>query len=448
MNQIPTTSPEELIKLAHSSDWEERLKAVRDDKAGEDILAVLANDHEWEIREAVALKGYALETLQNDRVINVANAAAEKKNELFINDPENIERYKSLLREVIDQYTDDRNIVIEPTGYDDYFSSETVLKWYNQYCEIPDKNGISFENFILSAIIDDENGFFFRNSAEYEEDYILKHIESAIQNEQPDLALIYEARQEEMSPYEILEEGGLQGETINLEAFLRNNYHINLMFTTPKEQNYDMGAIPTMFYESAEKSADFDYFTDNALTYLIHQQGYTLADVYEGMVHPEKVDENKFLKSVVEEIDNFPWYSMAELTALISLSGKDLVDTLDAIANGRDYIKLSKETMIGLYNEWQGTGSQLGIELEKDAIIPTSMVRNVQFEGEHCTKVHENNGYSVDDVYGLIGTCWTQGSATLSTEEPVLKEEDMKNTQAVLKSLNKQAKQKAEYNDY
>lgn len=448
MSQIPITSTEELVALAHSTDWEERLKAARDDRAGEDILSVLVNDHEWQIREAVAQKGYALETLQNDPVINVANAASEKKTELFINAPDNIERYKNLLREVVEQYTNDRTIVIEPTGYDDYFDAETVLKWYNQYCELSDKNGISFENFILSAIVDDENGYYFRNSADYEEDYILKHIESAIQSEQPDLALIYEARQEEMSPYEILEEGGLQGETINHEAFLRNDYHINLMFATPKEKNYDMGAIPTMFYESADRSADFDYFTDNALTYLIHQQGYTLADVYEGMVHPEKVAENKFLKSVVEEIDNFPSYSMAELTALISLNGKDLVDTLDAIANGRDYIKLSKETMIGLYNEWQGTGSQLGIELEKDAIIPTSMVRNVQFEGEHCTKVHENNGWSVDDVYGLIGTCWTQGSVTLSTEEPVLKEENMKNTQAELRALNKQATKEKVERDY
>jgi hypothetical protein len=447
MNQIPTTSPEELIELAHSSDWEKRLEAARDDRAGEDILAVLASDHEWQIREAVALKGYALETLQNDPVINVANAAAEKSTELFINDPDNIERYKSLLREVIDQCTDDQTIIIEPTGYDDYFDAETVLKWYNQYCELSDKDGISFDSFILSAIIDDENGYFFRNSAEYEEDYIMQKIESAIQSEQPDLAPIFEARKEEMSTCEILEEGGLQSETINHEAFLSNNYHINLMFATPKEQNYDMGAIPTMFYESAEKSADFDYFTDNALTYLIHQQGYTLADVYEGMVHPKKVEDKKFLKSVVEEIDNFPWYSMAELTALISLSGKDLIDTLDAIANGRDYIKLSKETMIGLYNEWQGTGSQLGIELEKDAIIPTNMVRNVQFEGERYTKVHENNGYSVDDVYGLIGRCWTQGKAGLASEEPVLKEEDMKKTQAALRVLNKQAKEKTERDD-
>lgn len=443
MTNIPNTSSNELKALAQSNNKEDRVRAALDENAGQDILAKLMQDEAWEVREAVAKKGFGLETLVNDPVINVANAANEKNTELFINDPDNIARYKSLVTQIVDGCTNDQAIIVEPSGYDDYFSADTVLKWYNEYCELSDKNDVSFNDFILNAIIGDEYGFF-RNSVDYEEDYILKQIEKVINAEQPDLMPIFEDRKDSVPSYDILEEGGLQSESINVEAFLSNNYHVNLMFSTPNENNYDMGAIPSMFYESTEKSSDFEYFTDNALTYLVHQQGYKMEDVYRLLCDPEAPNDSKFLKSVVEELDNFPYYSMAELTAMVSMSGKNLIDTLDAIANGKDYIELSKDTMIGLYNEWQGTGSTLDIQLEKNMVIPASMVRNVQFEGDHRDVVRCNNGYSVNSVYGLTGKCW-EGEISTTTNAPELMKEDMKETQASLCKFNKQAKAREDH---
>lgn len=404
---------------------------------------------EVEIPEEILKEDYIADYLSDTYgfCVHGFNITNDKMNERFINTPDNIKRYEALVKQVIEDNTQNMSIEISSLSYDDYIRADCILAWYNKYCEDSEKYGCSFEAFVSEQCHD-----LFLDTIFYEEEDLLKKVEQTIISEHPDLYPIFTNKTSELyeglPSYEVLAEGGYEGATVDYESFFRKDYHINLMFATPKEENYDMGAIPTMFYESADKSADFDYFTDNALTYLIHQQGYTLADVYEGIVHPEKVAENTFLKSVVEEIDNFPNYSMAELTALISLSGKDLLDTLDAIANGREYIVLSKGTMIGLYNEWQGTGSMLEIQLERDAIIPTSMVRNVQFEGERGGKVKENNGYTVDECFGLIGSCWTEGEVSLTAEAPLLREEDMKKTQTALRALNKQAaKEKVERDD-
>ena len=202
MTNIPNTSSNELKALAQSNNKEDRVRAALDENAGQDILAKLMQDEAWEVREAVAKKGFGLETLVNDPVINVANAANEKNTELFINDPDNIARYKSLVTQIVDGCTNDQAIIVEPSGYDDYFSADTVLKWYNEYCELSDKNDVSFNDFILNAIIGDEYGFF-RNSVDYEEDYILKQIEKVINAEQPDLMPIFEDRKDIVPSYDI-----------------------------------------------------------------------------------------------------------------------------------------------------------------------------------------------------------------------------------------------------
>lgn len=122
--------------------------------------------------------------------------------------------------------------------------------------------------------------------------------------------------------------------------------------------------------------------------------------------------ENEFVKSIVDELDEFPSYSMAETTALVTLN-KEGLQVLDQIAKGEGDITFSKDTMIGLYNEWQGAGSQLEIQLEKPLTVPADMVKNVQIEGQKSDYTH---GYTVNDTYGLIGECW-KGEISKS-EEP------------------------------
>ena len=56
---------------------------------------------------------------------------------------------------------------------------------------------------------------------------------------------------------------------------------------------------------------------------------------------------------------------------------------------------------MGIFNQWSGCGGVLDILLEKDAVMPLSMIRGFQIEGQS-----DPEGYTVNDVYGLVGSCW------------------------------------------
>lgn len=353
-------------------------------------------------------------------------------------------QYRELLTKIVTENTDkDRMLLISPVNYDDYVSPQKLMVMYNGYCDKQDKGGCSFENYI-GMVISKMND----PSEINEELHLLNVFKSAISKEAPELMPLFEAQMvkvenNELLPSDVLRVGGYNGLVVDCEQFLKNKYAINLMFATDKERDAGMSAISQAFYEKPECSGNFIDIADNAITYLVHQQGYTLADVYKGFKNPDTVVENKFLKSVVSEIESYPYYGMAEMTALITLSGKNLIGTLDAIANGRDYITLPRNTVMGLFNEWQGSGSNFKIELEKDVIIPASMVKNIQFEGDYINPVHDNNGYTVQETYGFMGHYW-HGKAGVTTDAPELFQEDMKETQATLQKPNKTKKGKVD----
>ena len=56
--------------------------------------------------------------------------------------------------------------------------------------------------------------------------------------------------------------------------------------------------------------------------------------------------------------------------------------------------------MCGLFNPWNGGGSVLEVQLEKDIEIPLSILFDVSMDGE------KTYGYDVNEVYGLCGDAW------------------------------------------
>ena len=67
---------------------------------------------------------------------------------------------------------------------------------------------------------------------------------------------------------------------------------------------------------------------------------------------------------------------------------------------GKGYIEISKETNCGLFDIWSGNGSILNIELEKDIKLPFKYIFDV------CIDNIMPYGYGINDVYGLIDSCW------------------------------------------
>lgn len=242
--------------------------------------------------------------------------------------------------------------------------------------------------------------------------------------------------------YDCLEAFDYKGGNVKIEAFLHNSSHnINLMFGTENEQNLDMSSITeaTSFARLCLKDVEeFEECSDNALSYLIHQQGHTLSEMYDRLYAKEpNENECNFINNIVNEV-NDATYEMNELTALVAVDGNKLVEILDTIANKEDYIIIYENATLGLFNEWQGAGSDFEITLEKPAVFPASMVRNIQIEGAG----KQNDGYTVNEVYGFVSSVWAEkniGTTILGSE--IIKE-NMQETYEKLNSYIKEGKNK------
>ena len=243
-----------------------------------------------------------------------------------------------------------------------------------------------------------------------------------------------------MSLDEALYNEGFAGVQFDVKDVV-GSYKINVMLATPSEENHNMGTIPEMFgcdsgtlfsLSADEQNKHFD----NALTYLVYQQGHDLVELAEAY-YSETPSDNEFIQSVADDLNNFPGYGAAELTVLVQLNN---LEALEMLAKGEGNITFSPDTTIGIYNEWDGTGSSLEIQLEKPFTIPANMVKNVQIEGQKYDYVR---GYTVDDTYGLVGSCWKD---TMSiAEESVQIDEIAKARQADVPNAVKAIKKFADF---
>lgn len=227
---------------------------------------------------------------------------------------------------------------------------------------------------------------------------------------------------------------GYNGIEVDLDAILRQSkIRINLMFATEQEKNQDMGSIihafgndyrlPFANWSVSEK----DY--DNALTYLIHQQGYTVKEMLICLLKDDYDKHDALIASIFHEIANNSAEAMSELTALVSLSGNDIIRFFTVLLKGEGYFAFGPDAVIGLFNEWNGSGSMFEIELEKTFVVPISMIREIQVEG-----VNPLYTYTVDSVYDLIDSCW-KNDLKYTGKPPELLQEDISQTISGINAL-------------
>lgn len=225
-------------------------------------------------------------------------------------------------------------------------------------------------------------------------------------------------------------ENGYNGIDLNLDELLSNSkYLFNIMLGTAEERNSDMSNIIKSF--GSYRLPDFEYMQpedfDNSLTYLIHQQGHTCKEYFDTLINNprgyKRQYECKFIESIVDETVNCSAESMSELTILVKMNGKEAVKFLNYLLDKENNLNLifDKNSELGMFNEWIGTGGLLGIALEKDFIVPKNMIRGIQIEGT------KNQNYTVDEVYGLVRSCWKE-CMNYTKEEPELMLEDIEET--------------------
>ena len=124
--------------------------------------------------------------------------------------------------------------------------------------------------------------------------------------------------------------------------------------------------------------------------------------------------DDKFVNSCIQELENLPSH-MATLTFLVNMKLFDYFELREAIESekelnksyileerkGKGTITISKDTMCGLFDVWSGGGSVLEIELDKDVVLPIKCIWKAEIETGKS-----QYGYSVDSVYGLVGSAW------------------------------------------
>lgn len=320
---------------------------------------------------------------------------------------------RDFLKEEVEKHCNENGEYEIYFDYRETLSEDFLMKAFNEYSE--NRQGYEkFEDYIDSK---------FYEECLYERNWDFADIvkEDAAEKGHVFAAGLEEYLQGYDYEQEAFEEAGYQGITYDFGDLLKQDYHLNIMLGTEMEQDYDMGSIPGIF----NNMGDTPYFedeVDNALTYLIHQQGYEVAEVVAELKKGEDdmKSDSSFIRSVAEEINEMPAYSMMELTVSVSGSGRELLEVLDKIAKKEGSIEISKDSSVGLFNEWLGTCSQLAIELEQPAVIPVDMIRNMQIERAG----DENYGYTVDKVCDLAGSFW-KGEVSTTNEQPELVHEDI-----------------------
>lgn len=196
-----------------------------------------------------------------------------------------------------------------------------------------------------------------------------------------------------------------------IEDYLQEEYEVNLVLDTG-DQNTDYGE--NNFWPHYDSNGINDKISkESSLLWLIRQQGRTKTDlrrVFREIARTGK-SEDKLLKSVHQEVANASSW-MNAVTFLVTMTLEDILRINEAIAKrdekGFQYdpskrphvgeIVIPKSCMCGLVDFWNGAGSVLEIELEKDVVLPLRYLRSADPDDwEH---------YSVSDVYGMCSSAW------------------------------------------
>lgn len=188
------------------------------------------------------------------------------------------------------------------------------------------------------------------------------------------------------------------------DAYLKEEYNVNLIIDfNNQDSNSDFN-----------NSSNLENCKNNNLYTLLKKQGYTKKDYDNNLEFLEKnkdkimkdkynYDYSKienlggsvFLTTVFEEIKNNINYDyFTSLVVLKKISLKELIEN--------ENFAINTKNEIGLFNWVYGSGSLLGIKLEKPIILNREKdIFKIQVENASY-----NNEYTVNQVYGLLDNSW------------------------------------------
>lgn len=108
--------------------------------------------------------------------------------------------------------------------------------------------------------------------------------------------------------------------------------------------------------------------------------------------------------SLVKELRNQCCYGLLTFAGMLPL------DDIHGSCFGKiTHITIPKGNYCGMFNDWNGGGSLMGMKLLRDLKIPVSWARKTKYDSFDLS-VDETgcNGYCIDEVYGLDGPFWNK----------------------------------------
>lgn len=162
----------------------------------------------------------------------------------------------------------------------------------------------------------------------------------------------------------------------------------------------------------------------SSLLWLAKQQGIeqelrdAVEKCYNGDIESGDI-EDPTVRSFVEEFENNT-SDLSTLTFLLKMDMPDIVEILEKQKEeynpeyrynpldnkeSKSYIMIGKNTECGLFDTFRGGGSTLEIVLKKNVKVPIQCIK-LTIDGVR------RYGYDVDEVYGLVGSCWKESVKT------------------------------------
>jgi hypothetical protein len=160
----------------------------------------------------------------------------------------------------------------------------------------------------------------------------------------------------------------------------------------------DESITDTSIYDNFVKIFDTPKFLEvprvTTLNWLLNTQDYTREDLRS----EDKRNKSVFLKTLYEELFNYISSDAIAYCHIIALSESNDFNAILNLATKREVI-LKKNTPFGLFDPFNGSGSGLGIELEKDILMNEKTLNDYDI---YLTYSYSNTfgNYSPISVYG------------------------------------------------
>lgn len=176
-----------------------------------------------------------------------------------------------------------------------------------------------------------------------------------------------------------------------IDNFLNDKIKVNIFYKSKTNSGYDDEWLPWLLHTQGFLCKDHPYLKKllNCL-HVYHSEKITKKDKE---LYNKDYKENIFLKSLIDEIENCYLDSPRDLCFIAEISIKDYFNLLE---KNKEFF-INKDAMVGLVDFYNGGGSLLDIQLQKDIKLNTNNIKIL---------VEKIDKYTVDEIYGLIGSCF------------------------------------------